>query len=194
MYLAIDHLVIMVLNISNQLVNRWCCIVIIAIRHDDKLINSTRYSHIQAVRIGGKFSYFIIHRREYHHTFLLSLEFIGGIRFYRSTCKYFLQFICLIAVRRYDTDWTIICVQSLIRKNLVCNHIDLPLIDMLSRMISGHSPIHHKRLFISLRFCQHYQFIVIKTLIAESNNFGMAAIMLLQQYVRRVGKQRHDRR
>ena len=86
----------------------------------------------------------------------------------------------LIPIRRNNADaLEILLMQP--RKHLLLDDIDLALIEMTAGMVTGRRPLHcqHIRLIVILR--HNDQLPIVKLLIAEVDDFRMAAVVFTQQ-------------
>ncbi len=100
---------------------------------------------------------------------------MNSCNLYRSISQFLLHLSHLITIGSNDTDFILWVIQF--RQNLLTDHINLPLVHMVTLMVSWHSG-YKLQCTLSVAIRHDDQVTVIKLLVTKADNLRMATIML----------------
>ena len=171
---------VVVLDIAGQV--PIVCLVISWILggNDCQRFDRPRHRYIQHTGIIYKFCNHIIHRSQNNRVFLPPLKFVDGNRF-NAASQLALKRSYLIPIRCNDTNASVSFFLQ-VWKNFFLNHINLPLIQAATGVVSRRCPIHRQYIRLVVVSRHNDQLSAIEFLIAEINDLGVTAIMLPQQH------------
>ena len=176
---AFNHRAVVVFDIAGQIAVVGSVVLRILRGNNGQGLHCPGYRYIEHSGIVHKVCNDIVHRGQNDGVLLPTLEFVDSshLQFLaqlRLDCRH------LIPVRRDDAN-TPIPLSFQTGKDLLPNHIDLPLVQMASGVVPRHRPIHGHdiRFFMVLRHDDELP--TIEFLIAEIDDLGMAAVVFPQK-------------
>ncbi|MPM52846.1 hypothetical protein SDC9_99610 [bioreactor metagenome] len=184
--LALHDLAVVVSDITDEIADVAVGRLLVTRNHKHQLLFRAGYSDIQKIGVVRKIRYYIIDGGQNNGTFLTPLELMYCMNFNLGVAQFLFNLGNLISVWSNNTDFVWGCTAQL-RQDLLHGHINLPLIDMITTMVAHVRLKNFQDIRLSMIIGHDNQLVLIEFLIAEADDFGVAAVVLSQERLWDIG-------